>query len=130
MSTSDTNVESIPGFYFVEDAAAAGDPYALWKLANFYLVGEGVERNPVRAFQMFEKASRMGSRTAMRSVAVCYRDGTGVTCDLEKSLHFFPARIRYRHLSGLILLPHWFIGHRFVFRTGRGPQRNRSKAHV
>ncbi|HEY8577245.1 MAG TPA: tetratricopeptide repeat protein [Devosia sp.] len=39
----------------LEDAAEAGQPMALWQLGNMYESGEGVDRDPAKAFGYFSK---------------------------------------------------------------------------
>lgn len=39
----------------LEDAAAAGQPIALWQLGVMYETGAGVEKDPARAFQYFSQ---------------------------------------------------------------------------
>lgn len=52
----------------LEDAAAAGQPMALWQLGLMYESGEGVEKDPVKAFGYFSQIADEHADTAPRGV--------------------------------------------------------------
>jgi len=52
----------------LEDAAAAGQPMALWQLGLMYENGEGVEKDPVKAFGYFSQIADEHADTAPRGV--------------------------------------------------------------
>jgi len=84
----------------LEDAAAAGQPLALWQLGTMYENGEGVERDPVKAFGYFSQIANEHADAAPRSleadivaqsfvkVGEYYRDGlpgAGIGVDTQRS---------------------------------------------
>ncbi|MCX6119920.1 MAG: tetratricopeptide repeat protein [Proteobacteria bacterium] len=81
-------IDRLPGLYFVENAAATNDPFAIWMLGNLHQTGTGVQQSDGLAFHFYEKAASMGSMAGMRSLANCYRDGVGIERDLVKSLFY------------------------------------------
>ena len=52
-------------------------------------MGFGVEKNEVKAFQYYEKASLHGSIEAIYRLGICYGSGEGVIKDEQKALSFF-----------------------------------------
>lgn len=64
--------------YWYEKAAESGRKEALNDLALLYLKGKGVEKNEVRAFELFRKAARMGDAAAQINAALIYAWGEGV----------------------------------------------------
>lgn len=52
----------------LEDAAAAGQPMALWQLGLMYENGEGVKKDPVKAFGYFSQIADEHADTAPKSV--------------------------------------------------------------
>jgi TPR repeat protein len=84
----------------LEDAAAAGQPMALWQLGVMYENGEGVKKDPVRAFDYFSQIANEHADAAPRSleadivaqsfvkVGEYYHDGlpgAGIPVDAERS---------------------------------------------
>jgi len=52
----------------LEDAAAAGQPMALYQLGLMYENGEGVEKDPVKAFGYFSQIANEHADTAPRGI--------------------------------------------------------------
>lgn len=52
----------------LEDAAAAGQPMALWQLGMMYENGEGVEKDPVKAFGYFSQIANEHADAAPRGL--------------------------------------------------------------
>lgn len=52
----------------LEDAAAAGQPMALWRLGVMYENGEGVEKDPAKAFSYFSQIADENADTAPRGL--------------------------------------------------------------
>lgn len=84
----------------LEGAAAAGQPMALWQLGVMYENGEGVERDPVKAFGYFSQIANEHADAAPRSfeadivaqsfvkMGEYYRDGlpgAGIVADADRS---------------------------------------------
>lgn len=65
-------------------ASAAGQNHsdAMNDLAAMYRLGEGVEKDTVRAFSLSMKAAEAGNATALYDVGQAYQKGTGVTKDM------------------------------------------------
>jgi TPR repeat protein len=61
-------VSSDAAFTALEDAAAAGQPMALWQLGMMYENGEGVARDPVKAFGYFSRIANDHADTAPRGL--------------------------------------------------------------
>jgi TPR repeat protein len=84
----------------LEGAAAAGQPLALWQLGTMYENGEGVAKDPVKAFGYFSQIANEHADVAPRSleadivaqsfvkVGEYYRDGlpdAGIAVDQQRS---------------------------------------------
>jgi len=71
--------------YWYEKAAEVGQKEAINDLALLYLKGEGVEKNELKAFELFKKAAEMGDSAAQINVALMYAWGKGVPNDKIKA---------------------------------------------
>jgi len=68
-----------------QQAAAAGHTGAMTALANLYLFGERVPRDPARAASWFPQAAERGDMTAQLNLGDLYRQGLGVVKNKIKS---------------------------------------------
>lgn len=93
-------VSSADALSALEDAANAGQPMALWRLGTMYENGEGVEKDPVKAFGYFSQIANDHADAAPKSLEAdivaqsfvkigdYYRDGlpgAGIPVDEERS---------------------------------------------
>lgn len=93
-------VSSAAALMALQDAAAAGQPMALWQLGLMYENGEGVAKDPVKAFGYFSQIANEHADTAPRGVEAdivaqsfvkvgeYYRDGlpdAGIPIDERRS---------------------------------------------
>lgn len=62
-------------FKCIKKSADQGYLDAMCQLGNFYLLGQGVEKNDSLAFEEFKEAANYGSPWAMRCMASCYGNG-------------------------------------------------------
>jgi len=65
--------------------ARYGNPEALVLLASAYLNGDGVEKNPEKAYKKLKRAAGEDSGKAMFMLSAMKRDGLGTDKDLRKS---------------------------------------------
>ncbi len=68
--------------YFTR-AAGKDDPTGLNNLSVCYVNGQGVEVDKVRSFELMKKAADMDYRPACRTLAMKYREGNGVSKDIN-----------------------------------------------
>ncbi|MGE7370644.1 peptidoglycan-binding protein [Neorhizobium sp. NPDC001467] len=71
------------------DAAAAGDPQALFEIGARYQDGRGVAANLPEAARWYEMAATRGLAPAQYRVANLYEKGTGVPRDFAKAMAFY-----------------------------------------
>lgn len=71
---------------WLSKAAEKGHVVAQCNLADAYLSGEGVEKNPAMAFELFQKAANRGHNYAQIRMAGLYKDGVGCETDLTEAL--------------------------------------------
>lgn len=84
----------------LEDAASAGQPMAMWQLGTMYENGEGVDKDPVKAFGYFAQIANQHADAAPRGVEAdivaqsfvkvgdYYKEGlpdAGIPADAERS---------------------------------------------
>jgi len=68
---------------------SGGDPRVLNMLANLYLLGLGVEKNPSRAAKMYSRAAFAGDVAAQVNMGHIYSGGHGVPEDGEMAYAWF-----------------------------------------
>ncbi len=66
-------------------AAKTGYAWAQTRLADSYRRGEGVEKDPAKAVQLYRMAAEQGNAEAQTKLADSYRTGEGVEKDLAKA---------------------------------------------
>ncbi|MDP9837846.1 localization factor PodJL [Neorhizobium huautlense] len=71
------------------DAAASGDPQALFEIGARYQDGRGVAANLPEAVRWYEMAATRGLAPAQYRVANLYEKGTGVTRDFGKAMTYY-----------------------------------------
>ena len=65
---------------------APDDPVGRYWLAVCYDGGIGVERDPIRASQLFHESAEMDYPPALCDLGVCYENGQGVEKDMDKAI--------------------------------------------
>jgi serine/threonine protein kinase/TPR repeat protein len=94
---------------FYEDAAAAGYPLSLSNLGVLYMNGEGVQRSPEVAANLFKQGAEKGDPNAMFFYASCLEDGVGLQKDIKVAAEWFrrsahagnPRAIEWCRINGL-----------------------------
>lgn len=71
------------------DAAASGDPQALFEIGARYQDGRGVAANLPEAVRWYEMAAQRGLAPAQYRVANLYEKGTGVPRDFGRAMSFY-----------------------------------------
>jgi serine/threonine protein kinase/TPR repeat protein len=74
---------------YYEDAAAAGYPLSLSNLGVLYMNGEGVQRSPEVAANLFKQGAEKGDPTGMFFYAGCLEDGLGLQKDTKAAAEWF-----------------------------------------
>ncbi|MFZ1815395.1 MAG: peptidoglycan-binding protein [Rhizobiaceae bacterium] len=69
----------------LRQAAASGDPEALFEIARRYTDGDGIERDLAAAAQWYEFSARAGFAPAQYRLANFHEKGHGVTVDIQKA---------------------------------------------
>jgi hypothetical protein len=70
-------------------AAAQGDAQALRILGNCYNSGDGVEKDPVKAVELYREAAEQGDAKALFNLGNSYESGEGVSQDIRKAFFFW-----------------------------------------
>lgn len=71
------------GVRLILECADAGESLALWIVAHWYLEGENVEENMIKAIDCFTKAAKLGEAMAIHELGGFYYNGQGVQKNLE-----------------------------------------------
>ncbi len=109
------------GAAWVEAAAACGIAEAQLRLGRMLLAGEGLARDPARAFAMFCDAAGQGRADGENMLGRCYENGWGVDAD------FVRAAVWYRRAADQGLdWAQYNLGH--LLLDGNGVPRNRDEA--
>jgi TPR repeat protein len=72
-----------------QQAAALGEPYAQWALAQRYAQGLGVGPNPALALQWTQRAAQQGVPQAQCALGAFYIEGSAVPKDFGQAFHWF-----------------------------------------
>lgn len=75
-------------------AADRNDLEGRYNLGVCYLYGYGVNRDPAKAVQQFERAADEGHPLSLGKLGLCLREGWGCEADAERSLECFKAGAR------------------------------------
>jgi TPR repeat protein len=70
-------------------AAEQGDPEALFNLSQAYRLGNGVEKDAVKAFELILEAAEGGLAVAQAQVGLAYATGEGAVLDSIESAKWF-----------------------------------------
>lgn len=73
----------------VKPLAAQGNPEAQWFLANLYLKGLGIPKDPKLAFTWFEKSALQGYDKAEHALGLMYSRGYGVKKDFPQAVYWY-----------------------------------------
>ena len=73
-------------FYF--NAAECGDIIARTKVAYCICNGIGVEKDPKRAFSLYEQLAKEGNEKGMSNLGMMYCNGMGVQKDIQKAIYW------------------------------------------
>lgn len=73
----------------LREAAAAGDPKALYEIGNRYAEGRGVAENMARAVEWYEQAAAQGLAPAQYRVGSLYEKGIGTQRDVAAAKRWY-----------------------------------------
>lgn len=89
-------------------AADAGLDLAQYNLAILYYLGQGVEKDMGKAFELTQAAARQGHLGAQANLASLYLDGSGTEPDIGRGIEWFSAAGRSGHASSAITLANMY----------------------
>ncbi|GCD75803.1 hypothetical protein NBRC3299_2095 [Acetobacter pasteurianus NBRC 3299] len=106
-----TRNASIAAMYF-SNAAGMGEGWAMFNLADLYLAGRGVKKDPKKAYDLYMMSAQHGVSKAFNMLGLIIEDGLVPEINPRESIAFFRAAInsgdcwgylnmaRYHHLYG------------------------------
>ena len=86
---SDTGADFTTAFDIYQNAASAGDPMALFKVAQYFEHGNGVDQDFEEAFKMCRIAANAGNVRAMTSLGRYYEYGIGTDISIPDAIHYY-----------------------------------------
>ncbi len=102
--------------------AEKGDIAALVELAGYYRSGRGIKADPVKAFQLYQRAEEQGDNNARYALGQMFEAGEGVRADAATAAGYYAAAARL----GQIADAEYSLG--TLYLTGRGVRRDASEA--
>lgn len=84
--------------HWLREAASRNHALASWALARLYLAGTLVERDPGEALDLLERSARAGSRSAVETLVMLFRDGSaGIEPDAERAAYWERRLLPWHH---------------------------------
>ena len=85
----------------LREAAAAGDPEALFEIGSRYAEGRGMEMDLAKAAQWYELAAEQGLAPAQYRIGNFYEKGTGVERDIAKAKMWYQLAAEQGNVSAM-----------------------------
>jgi len=76
-------------FNWYQICANNDEPDGINGLGRCYSLGKGVEKDHIKAFELFKKAADKGSTKALCNLGICYSKGLGVKQNFDKSDYYY-----------------------------------------
>ena len=76
-------------FQLLSEAHESGDSFATYALATWYLYGEYVEKDQLKAIEFLMAASDNNMPDALYDLAVCYEQGEGVDANSKNAFTLY-----------------------------------------
>ena len=74
---------------YLKSLVDAGRTFACIMLADAYIKGDGVEKDPMEALRLYEKAAERGIRFGNECIGMMYYEGTDIPQDFQKAFEYF-----------------------------------------
>ena len=88
------------GLAMIQKRADAGDPMAIYFFGVQYRCGKyGLEKDMMRAVEMYERAAELGVKEAHYNLGVLYDEGVGAEKDMAKAFLHYEAAAMSGHVS-------------------------------
>lgn len=94
-------LDSERSIYWNNKAAENGDMRALCNLGLAYEFGNGVEKDPKKAFDLYQQSARLGYDRGMYNLAFCYMKGNGVREDHWQAAQYFEKAAQKGHVNAM-----------------------------
>ncbi len=98
-------------------AAESGDDDGMWRLANCFMKGLGVEKDYDKAFLWYEKSANKDNPNGQLRLGLCYLSGNGVAQNYKEAVELFKRAAAKGQASSL-----WRLGH--CYENGLGVVKN------
>lgn len=103
--------------------AQSGDADAQFRLGEFYVRGEGMAKDAVKACDWFERAADQGHVQAFHVLADCYLNGEGREQDTDTAVYLYGSAAE----SGLVRSQYQLAR---MYATGSGVPKNAERGYI
>ena len=104
-------------------SAEKGNTSGMWRLADCYKMGKGVERNLRMSFEWYKQSADKGSSEGQWKLGTCYFNGEGIEKNYQIAVEWFEKAASSGDCDGL-----WRLGH--CYQNGLGIEKNADMAFV
>ncbi len=87
-----------------QEAAAIGEPSAIYLAAICYSNGHGTEKDSIKAFNLYRSAANCGVLPALHQLATCYKNGNGTAKNIRLALRWYTAAADSGFLRSMSML--------------------------
>ena len=94
-------------------AAECGDSRGMWRLANCFMKGIGIEKDIGKAFLWFEKSASKDDPNGQFGLGLCYYMGIGVSQNFKEAVELFKKAAAKEQIGSL-----WRLGHCYEYGQG------------
>ncbi|CAI2187412.1 7131_t:CDS:1 [Funneliformis geosporum] len=91
LKLSEKNLEN--AFYWYQLAVGNKNPFAIYKLGEYYEFGYVIEKDEVKAFEYYKESANLGYINAKLMLGYCYVNGIGTEINKEKGLELYDVMI-------------------------------------
>lgn len=88
----------------VDDNVAVLAGVAAGMVGRMWLRGEGVRRDPSRAWVWFSRGADQGDPESLNGLGIMFRDGLGISKDIKKAAEYFEAAASHHSIDGCVNL--------------------------
>ncbi|UZO16199.1 uncharacterized protein OCT59_007588 [Rhizophagus irregularis] len=103
------------------EAAKRGNIPAISDLANCYKNGIGIEKDEIRAFELFKEAAGKGDIDAMNNLGKCYQNGIGTEKDKIRAFEMYKKAAGKGQLDAITKLG-------YCYEKGKGTEKDEIRA--
>ena len=106
-----------------KESAKAGDPKAMFHLANMYAAGEGIQKSLTQAVKLYKRSAKRGYANAQYNLGIMYYTGEGVTKSTSKAVKWWKKAAEQK-------LPSAQFNLAIAYAKGEGVKKDYTKSYM